>query len=157
MRRTTGSNDQTNPCEIRRSCNPPQQLPCNPPWQRFPHKPPTESCYPPTRQCHRSYSCQCPPFLNFPPMSPHLVLHSCHHLPQISIPSLRVVHDILLLFHLYLPKPHPGLSPCPPTPSDPLTTSTCKPPTPSQPLKLSSKYTCAFANAASSCKSVHTL
>ena len=54
---------------LRWSCNPPQQLPYNPPCQRLLRNPPTDSD-PPTHQCHRSYSCQCPDFLTSPPISP---------------------------------------------------------------------------------------
>ena len=50
---------------LRRSCNPPQQLPYNPPCRRLSHNFLTES-YPPTRQRHRLHSRQRPPILNFP-------------------------------------------------------------------------------------------
>ena len=60
---------------------------------------------PPPYQCRRACSCQFPPLLTSPPMSPHLSLLSCHHLPKISMPFLRVDHHTPLLFHPYLPLP----------------------------------------------------
>ena len=68
----------------------------------FPCSHPTESYQPPTRQCHRSYSCQCPPFLFSPPMSPRLFFHSII-LPQFSIPFHRL--DVLTPL-LFLRIPH---------------------------------------------------
>ena len=93
----------------------------------YPEIPPTESCNPQLCQCRRAYSYQFPPFLNSPSMSPCLILLSCHHLPQISIPFLRVDHKTPLLFHQCLPQSLPiicrfllqlpEISSNPPTPS----------------------------------------